>query len=369
MTKVGWWTTDWHFEEVAGGKKVGTFGGTGHYRLMMPAVELNKHGWDCVRSPALRAAPDGHLQVMGVDGVWHDDCDVVVFQRWMASDGAELARRAQACGQKVVNDVDDNFWALPKSNMAYHTTDPRKNPNFNREFYWKMLEASDALWCSTQAIADTLEALDVPVTILRNAIDLYRWKTHDPGVNGMVGWIGGVPWRDKDLPLLNGTLGPFLKKYGLPFYHGGDFDDPSYPKAWEQLGLNPHSVRICTNPIVPIDRYPELWDPVNLMIIPLADTLFNRSKSWLKGLEAAACGIPFIASRLPEYELLGIGLLADNRREWREHLDFLLDPWVRRAEGAINRARAEQLDIRKQWVNWDAALKELGVRPKEEAVV
>jgi len=367
LTKIAAFSTDWRFETIPGTRtKAATYGGTYFYRLAMPAMELAKHGYDTMLSFAVRTASDGHLQVMGTDRVWHDDCDVVIFQRWMHEDGESRAKRAIACGQIVVNDIDDHFWALPKTNLAYHTTNPATNPTFNRAHYRKMLEASSAIICSTAPLARFCERLGPPTFICRNAIDIERWQVHDPGRNGMVGWVGGIQWRANDLGQLCGILGPFLEQNGLPFYHGGDSEEKGVPKAWDQLGLNLNKTSVAANPLVHIADYPELWDPINLALVPLEKSDFNYSKSWLKGLEASACGIPFIASRTPEYELLGVGRLARTPREWRRHLDDLLDSEVRRAEGKANRARAEELSIANQVHQWLSVLSEIA--PNREAV-
>lgn len=338
-------------------ERLASYGGTYFYRMALPAMELAKHpGFECLLSWAVEPAADGHLRVLDIHGVWHDDCDVVVFQRWMHEDGAAMALRARAAGQIVVQDVDDFFWALPTTNIARTTTSAKTSASFNRDHYRRMIAASSALICSTSTIANGLAGLGVPTFICRNAIDIDRWPVKDPGADGMIGWVGGVPWRGNDLPLLRGILGPFLEAHGLPFYHGGVSDDPHFPKAWEQLGLDTEKVRVAHAPIVPIAQYPKLWAPINLAIVPLEDSTFNRSKSWLKGLEASACGVPFVASRLPEYELLGVGRLASTPGEWRRHLEELLDPEVRRAEGLVNRARAEELSIGNQWPQWADAL-------------
>lgn len=375
MTKVAWFSTDWQFEpavdelasRVAGrpipipGKRVATYGGTYYYRMALPAMELAKHGYQSVLAYAVRPGPDGRLSALGVDQCWHDDCDIVVFQRWMAANGAPFAERARAAGQLVIQDVDDMFWALPRTNIASQTTDPKVNPEFNRVHYRRMIDVSSAVICSTPAIAAYL-GRKVPAFVCRNSIDIDRWPVHDPMV-GMVGWVGGIAWRGNDLPLLRGVLGPFLEEHGLPFYHGGHSGEPGVPAAWDQLGINPARVRCMASPIVKIAEYPRIWDPVGLALVPLEDCTFNRGKSWLKGLEASACGIPFVASRLPEYEALGVGRLAKTPGEWRQHLDELLDPEVRRVEGLRNRARAEELSVGKQWHQWDRVFRDLGAGP------
>ena len=62
---------------------------------------MAKHGYESILSWQVVPAPDGHLRVMDVHGVWHDDCDVVVFQRWMHRDGETMARRAQEMGAQI----------------------------------------------------------------------------------------------------------------------------------------------------------------------------------------------------------------------------------------------------------------------------
>ena len=47
----------------------------------------------------------------------------------MTEEGPEQIRRARAEGQICISDLDDNFWQLSKTNVAYHTTDPKKNPS------------------------------------------------------------------------------------------------------------------------------------------------------------------------------------------------------------------------------------------------
>ena len=359
--KIAWHSTDWSFKNLKDDQVLAQHGGTYYSRMAMPAEELHKNGYHCLLSWRFELAPDGHLVVMDQNGEWHDDCDVIVFQRWMHEDGPIHARKAQACGQVIVNDVDDHFWALPTTNIARKTTDPKSNPKFNRDHYRKMLKVSDAVICSTQTIANFVERQGVPTFICRNAIEINRWSVHDTS-NLQVGWTGGIPWRGNDLPLLRGVLGPFLEDNNLGFYHGGESPDPNYPKAPEQLGLSPRTP-YSSSPIVPIGQYPGIWDPITLCIVPLERCTFNDAKSWLKALEASACGIPYIASDLPEQRLFvedgGAGRLARRGWQWANHLEELLDPAIRAAEGAANRAHAEEWDIARKWTQWQDVIREL----------
>ena len=360
--KIGWHSTDWSKKDLPDNQVRMTHGGTYYARMAMPALELAKHGYECLISWKMHPAPDGHLRIMDQFGQWHEDCDVIVYQRWMHKDGAKMVKRAQACGQVIVNDVDDHFWALPRTNMAHKTTDPKTSSEWNRDHYRQMLKVSDAVICSTQTIANFVERQGVPAYVARNCIEMERWPQHDV-TELHWGWTGGIPWRGNDLPLLRGVLGPFLEDHGLDFYHGGESPDPNYPKAPEQLGIDTTKVPYRAQPIVPIGDYPQIWDPITAIVIPLENCEFNKGKSWLKALEASACGIPYIASDLPEQRLFvedgGAGRLARKPWQWLEHFEDLLDVTVRRREGALNRAHAEEWDISRQWKTWADILAEV----------
>ena len=85
-------------------------------------------------------------------------------------------------------------------------------------------------------------------------------------------------------------------------------------------------------------------------LVPLIDSPFNRAKSWLKGIEYAALGVPFVASPLPEYRKLadlGAGVLADSPQEWYEAIDMLLtDADHRDTIARFGRDAVRGLDLR-----------------------
>ena len=343
------------------------FGGTFLQRGAMPAMEMTKHDdWDCHLAWRFRSAPDGHIETLDVEGNWRDDISCVVTQRWMHKDGPDQFRRARATGQIIISELDDNFWQLGKTNVAYHTTDPKNNPDFNRNHYWESLKASSAITVSTEALRKQVERLGIPTYVLRNAIDIERWPQNDPGGDGMISWIGGIQWRAHDLFCLRPVLPGFLLEHGLPAYHGGDSNVPEVPKFHEQVGIDVSKTQVVYAPLMPIGEYTKLWEPVNLALVPLEKVAFNQAKSFLKSLEACCAGVPYIVSHgFPEQQILidegSAGRVAKNEKpqQWYDHLTDLLDPDLRRKEGAINRAVAEKHDIRIQWKFWDAAYKEI----------
>ncbi len=341
-----------------------TFGPTSWYRCFLPASKLGATVY-----PELTTGKDGDLQPVDDDGVAHE-VDVLVLQRWMAENSADLIRKARATGQVIINDLDDWFLGLPTSNQAYYVTHPRQGvaanraderaarahgialpakQAANRDWYMKAIAASSALTVSTQFLADKLqERFRVPVFLVRNAIDLERFTIEDVSDGPNIGWTGGIPWRASDLQTLRGIIGPFLERHDLTFIHSGDL--PNAAKAADQLNIPPSRVEART--LVHISEYPSLFAGFDVGLVPLEDVPFNHAKSCLKGMEYAACGIPFVAQGLPEYEWFGAGITVRKPKHWISALERLMDPIERKQLGSEARERVEREDIATRWTDW-----------------
>ena len=358
MTEIAWLSGDYKALEPT--KAV--MGGVAYYREAIPSHGLSKYGaYDCHLGFHLRSAPDGAVETFDTMMEPHSP-DVIVLHRWTAEGAESWVRRARACGQVVISDLDDNLFQTPKRIDAHHALDPTLNPHSNIDHLRRMLKASSAIFVSTSALAAEVRSLDCPTFVLPNAIDITAWQPNDPGnsLNPVVGWVGGVAWRGHDLPILKPWLGHWLEDRGATFYHGGHNPRPGRLTAWEEAGIDPDRVRVIANPMVQLNEYVRLWRDLDISLVPVERSAFGDSKSFLKGLESSAAGLPFIASDTPEYRKLGFGRLARNYKpvEWINHLEDLTSPAVRRAEGAANRKHAEQHDISVKWTQWDAAIKE-----------
>ncbi len=114
---------------------------------------------------------------------------------------------------------------------------------------------------------------------------------------------------------------------------------------------------------MPIMDYPRLFEKIDIGIVPLNNVLFNHAKSFIKGLEYAAAGVPFISSGdIPEYEYLascGLGRTAKNSEEWQYHLSELLDPVLRREEVDHNYEVLEQFTMDKRAQDWVSVFEEI----------
>jgi hypothetical protein len=172
-----------------------------------------------------------------------------------------------------------------------------------------------------------------------------------------VGWVGATPWRSKDLQTMSPWFGDYLKSRRLTFHHSGHTQNGA-PKACDQLAI-PESITR-TSPLCPISHYTELFKPIDIGIIPLNNVPFNHAKSFIKGLEYAAAGIPFVASYSPEYEYLaemGIGRVAYNVDDWVYHLDQLRITSIRKDEIEHNLFMLQEFTIEKRGLDWDATMR------------
>lgn len=288
------------------------------------------------------------------------DYDVLIMQRNMFEDVAGKIKRVRANGQLVVNDIDDWFWGLDPSNGAWKGSHPTLNPEENIRHYAKVLSVSTAVTVSTPYLRDRLsQFVHAPMEIIENYVDVSRFT---PRVHAdctpTIGWAGSTSHRSKDLETLKGVLSPFANMGTIKLHHSGD--SKGAQPFWEAVGVRPEQVS--TTPLVPPTEYPDSLH-FDIGLAPLRDAPFNRAKSWIKAIEYAAAGIPFIASDLDEYrrlqEQFGIGRLAKRSKHWLPHVKALLDPVTRQEEADRNRQAVMGLDISQGVKVWDDFLEAL----------
>ena len=363
--KIGFASSDWAVSVIDPATDRPSWGGAGWARCGLPAKALRGQGFDVVEGTLVW---DKRAEVFGVRewprasepedaAVLHSDVDLIVLQRWMFASVAVESRTARANGQVIVNDLDDHFWALDPRNRAFAATDPRRNVIEHRGHYLEALKVSTAVTVSTPYLASEVRRLGVRarVEVLENRVDLEAFRAvrenRASTPTPVVGWVGATPWRSGDVETLRGVLGPFLARHGLLAYHGGHLDGSE--TFAHQAGLQDSDV--LTEPMAPIWGYPRLFRRLDVGLVPLADHPFNRAKSWIKGLEYAAAGVPFVAQDLPEYRRLyaeGIGQIAQRPHDWVRHLSRLLDPEARAREAAANLTWVKAWDIAQGIAQW-----------------
>lgn len=298
--------------------------GCGFYRTYLPASAAGAEV-----SPGLEVEWDRNGNATDA---WVD-ADVVHVHRPMNRLLVTALNVLQSKGVAVSVDIDDDLASIPKGIPSWDPAQPHNNPDENWRWFAKAARSADMVTCSTPPLLDRY-APHGRGAVVENCIP-GEWLTADrvEGDPLTVGWAGSPSHHPYDLEQTGGILADVLAATGATFHTIGHADT-----------LDRLQVDGTVEPWVDIATYPERLRQFDVGIVPLADSTFNRAKSWLKGLELAAFGIPYVASPTPEYRRLGAGLMAKKPRDWNRHLTSLLSDEERRHEVA-----AEGREIASGW--------------------
>lgn len=329
--------------------------GCGHYRLIWPADVLRSRGHSVVvRSPDKRHELRGAVQDDRlVDVAFPRDADVIVLQRVTHRhlvDAVRLLR--ERYGVAVVIDVDDDLSNIHPSNPAFTAMHPRHGtmPDHSWRHTLAACDNATLVQVSTPALLRRYARHGRGVVVRNHVPRSYLDVPHDPAL-ATVGWGGAIHSHPDDLQVM-GPLAARLEREGTSFQLVGPLQN-----AREVLGLAADPP--ATGAVDMAGWAGALAAHLGVGVAPLADTVFNHAKSWLKMLEYAAVGIPCVASPRSEYgrlHRLGVGLLAERPRDWYRQVTRLVwDAGLRAELSAAGREVAAALTIEDnahRW--WDA---------------
>lgn len=337
-------------------------GGCGHYRLIWPAEALAAEGHDVVVLDEKDTLARGYYgagdELVAIDP---PECDVVVLQRVLRRDIFELIPFLQAAGIAVVVEVDDDFTNIDPRNVAYNESQP-SNPEKNYEWLLRACALADLVTVSTPALAGVF-APHGRVAVLENCVPerylqepahrLFKGETWKPGKKLRLGWSGATNTHPGDLDVTSGAVQRVMDRhrgYVTTYIIGAGVG------VQDALGLREEPQASGWRAL---KDYPRTLAQLDLGIVPLRRCTFNRSKSWLKGLEMAAVGVPFVASSTPEYERLaklGAGRLAARPHDWERELSRLIrDDGFRKDQIAQGREVAKLHTIERNAPRWLSA--------------
>lgn len=313
--------------------------GCGYYRMRMPGHYAES---DTTVRDRLAIAPDGSIRET-------EAADVVVFQRPMHARMPDFVRQFQRQGVAVVVELDDDMGALDAQHVTFAEVHPKRSPESNWRHLKTCCSLADLVTVTTPALAQRYAAHG-RYAVLPNYVESALLNVRPDEQDGF-GWAGYVPTHPNDLQV----AGPALRDVAR-FGHCFRVIGPSVGvREAADLDAEPES----TGWLDLASYYREV-STLRAGIVPLADSAFNRAKSWLKGLEYAALGVPFVATPTPEYQRLqnegGAGLMADKPRTWRNHLHSLLSDETLHMELADHaRQCVRSLTIERNAWCWDEA--------------
>lgn len=305
----------------------GVGGGTEQYRCFTPGAALERLGWN----------------------VHYGDtpADVVVVQRVLEPDLPERIVDLQRGGAVVVYDIDDWYDGLPGYNPASRSIGAAELQTLHAS-----LTAADLITTTTSELAEGYARFG-RIVVLPNYLDPAVWKNRprQPHSGIHVGWMGSAKWRSADVELLKPWLSRWLERNpDVTFVAAGSDLALFHYLGVEGLICPPHE-----DHIRPYDHLPAMLAWFDVGLVPLTFNRFNQSKSWCKGMEYNAMGVPAIASASREYRKFiqpGVnGYLV--RKDWPSVLDRALDNLDTLREGA--RRTAERYFIDEHIDKWVAA--------------
>jgi len=282
------------------------------------------------------------------------DAEIVVFHRPIERAKLVLAEILKKAGKKIVMDNDDTL----KEDNGFKFNDLMNEERVKRGLE-KMNTAidefakqADLITCSTEFLKQEYLKLNKNVAVLPNYIDPFYFPEPLRNETDIVriGITGSVAMTS-DINVLK----PIIEKYqndprvrlvllSLPATGNNEVYKQLYSEEyafWSGANVEWH-------PFSKVDEYYEVLNSLKLdfVIIPRADTYFNRCKSNLKFLENSALEIPTIAQSFLTGDSPYQGeedakhlLLAGTQEEWVAQIEKLIaDKELRRKLGAEAKA-------------------------------
>lgn len=262
---------------------------------------------------------------------------------------------------KLVFEVDDDLWNIDPSNAYAYSWFINGYDRKNNEYadvqgnLAKNIAVADRVTVTTEALAKLVRQYNDEVVIIPNYMPAWVLEHERPKRDRVtIGWMGSST-HSMDWEQAGSHVKRFLQRNPDVQFHliGGSYGD--------KFQVNPGQL-VETGWINSVE---ETWRTIDfdIALAPLRPHIFNQSKSNLKALEAAALGIPIVASDCgpyPEFVEHGkTGFLVKRDHEWGKYLRELVNDEAMREEmGAAAKAKASQWTLEGNIDQWKAALTE-----------
>ncbi len=276
-----------------------------------------------------------------VDPMQAEGYDAIFLYRLPMSPAlARLIENAQSAGTPVIFDTDDLIFEpdlvhtqrgvdrLSPEEQEQHTEGVRR--------YLQTLGSCDVVTVATPFLAELAAQRGKPVFVHRNALgrEMLKVANHLPArsesARVVIGYGSGTATHDADFLETAGALRTILHRFpDVELWVVGPLAVPAELKA--------DGERIRHFPLTDWRGWFERAHQFDIALAPLElENAFCDAKSEIKFVEAAALGVPTVASRTKAYENAILhredGFLAANEEEWVEALTWLIENPTRRRE-------------------------------------
>jgi len=252
-------------------------GGIHYHRQMAPAKNLKEQYGHTIGVCEVESILKFYSKKIKWDIIWWSV--VVPMEETDIMKWFEIFR---AKGSKVVVDIDD-YW-IRDDDIKYNST------KLGEDRYVWSTEASityaDLVTTTTERLSTEIKKLNPSTVVLPNAIDVSepQWKMNDKPIGDEIifGYLGSTK-HERDVRIMNYNFKQNKKQcLALEQY-------TPLLGATEKMELQT------------IDTYGEMYDRIDVSVVPLVNTKFSHLKSPLKMVEAGAKGRAVMAQNIPPY--------------------------------------------------------------------
>jgi glycosyltransferase involved in cell wall biosynthesis len=288
--------------------------------------------------PAIGGGSD--IVMATTETVFDDEADIIVTQRLAIPDietADRLAGHARRIGAKLVYDLDDDLLNIP-------ATHPDILPlRLQAKVVRRMLSVADAVWLSTQGLADRLHTIRPNAVVIENRLDERIWINRPAPVPSWDDPVRILCMRssadDRDFASIEPVLTRLKAEYESRIVVDivGMTGLRELPPGLNRIDASWHAAQSYPGFVNWLNAVQPAW---HIGLAPMLDTPFNRSRSDTPAMNYAALGLATLASDVPAYR----GSIADgpagqlvrnDHGAWHATLDWLIrDQSLRRTVAA-----------------------------------
>ena len=290
------------------------------------------------QAPADALAATGD-DVFVLTGTWLSPCvqqaarraDVVILCQAVDVDFVPLCEQRRREGLCTIVEINDHFCRPVTGNQAGRFF---AQPAM-QALLWQTAGLADGVQFSTPYLAEQYCTAHANRAVFANIAPLVLGRAaraqrpRQAGRGAILGWGGSLGHR-ADLARVLPTVHRVLQLHPACRFH------VMAPPALAPLLAGLPAEQVHFFPSAPFADYMRFVARLDISLGPQQDTPFNRGRSDVKFLEAAACGVVFIGARLPAYTGTvrdgDTGLLYASDEELFCHLNSLIDEPQRRLQ-------------------------------------
>jgi len=245
---------------------------------------------------------------------------------------AAMGAMARGYGKKLVMDMDDNMWAIKKDNSAYSVYKKGGEAIGNLT---SIINEVDFLTVTNSYLKHVVMNFTTKkpdkIKIIDNQIDLSLYDFvppfKDDGQINLVHHGSTTHFKDLTEPEFVKGIDRIMKEYPNVNLHFIGAFVPRYRQKWGQRYVNSYGHQDVYQWIK--GKFRENMSSADIMITPLTNDTYNRSKSGIKYLENSSAKKPGVYQNMTQYSKYitngDNGYLATTAGDWYKAIKALID--------------------------------------------